>query len=373
VTASGRTDGAVWAATPVPAEIRVDQRPRRGGSPPTSPDPGTAVVVASAPDAPQPAPVLGVFAWVALGTVVVGGLVALVLARGLTVPLRRAEEATARIAAGDLSARVEPPGPRTPTEVADLSSAINTMASELERSQGLDRQFLMSVSHDLRTPLTSIRGWSEAIADGTARDPAAAARVIEGEAKRLDRLVGDLLDLGRIDSRQFSLVPDDVEMGPLVAGIAAGARPDADAAGLIIDVIDRGAGAHAHVDPDRLGQVVANLVENALKFASSRVVVVIDADPSWVSVTVGDDGPGIAPEDLPHVFDRLYVSRQVPPRRESGSGLGLAIVRELTTAMGGTVDVRSPNDSGTGTDLRVAFPRASSSIRAAEPVKPVTT
>lgn len=352
-TISGRRQGHVWAATPVEGRFRgggpgvLDGGDMRGG---------TAVVVATDPDELPTPPVLGVFAWVALGTVVVGAGVALALARGLTGPLRRAEDATGRIAAGDLSARVPEPTPRSPTEIADLSRSINLMAANLERSRGVERQFLLSVSHDLRTPLTSVRGWAEAVRDGTAPDAVRAAEIIEAEAQRLDRLVGDLLELGRLEAGQFSLVPVEVEVARVVADVVAGAGPDARAAGLALDLDDRRGGARAVVDPDRLGQVVANLVDNAAKFAVRRVDVAVEAGPGRVVVTVSDDGPGIAADDLPHVFERLYVSRHRPTRRESGSGLGLAIVRELVVAMGGTVEARSPVTAIGGTAIQVVLP-----------------
>lgn len=368
---SGRRAGEVWAATPVEGRFRGaaiagdtgiggDEGGDEGGSGPGASGAvvGTAVVVATDPDTPPTPPVLGVFAWVALGTVIVGAGVALALARGLTGPLRRAEGATGRIAAGDLSARVPEPTPRSPTEIADLSRSINLMAATLERSRGVERQFLLSVSHDLRTPLTSVRGWAEAIRDGTAPDAVRAAQIIETEARRLDRLVGDLLELGRLESGQFSLVPVEVEVARVIADVVAGAQPDADAADLTLHLDDRSAAGRAVVDPDRLGQVVANLVDNAAKFAVRRVGVAVEATPGRVVITVSDDGPGIAAEDLPHVFERLYVSRHRPTRRESGSGLGLAIVRELVAAMGGTVAALSPVTPLGGTAVRVELPSA---------------
>ena len=351
-SASGRRDGRVWAISPVEGPFRPEDAP-----PNPVIDGSVALVVGSDPATPPTTPVLGLFAWVALVTVVAGAAVALLLARSLTRPLRRAEAATGRIATGDLSARAPEPTAGTPTEIADLSRSINTMAAALERSRGVERQFLLSVSHDLRTPLTSIRGWAEAIGDGAAPDAGHAAAIIGTEAKRLDRLVGDLLELGRLEARQFSLVAVEIEVGPLVASVAAGAEPDARRSGVAVEVLDRSIGARALVDPDRLGQVVANLLENALKFATHRVSLVVDADDEGVSITVSDDGPGVAAEDLPHIFERLYVSRHQPTRRESGSGLGLAIVRELIAAMGGTVEARSPAGPAGGTALRVALSR----------------
>ena len=266
------------------------------------------------------------------------------LASRFARPVTEAVRAAHRIAGGDLQARVDA-GPGAEPELAELAASINTMAADLERAQGLQRQFLLSVSHELRTPLTSVRGFAEAIADGAAPDARRAAEVIEGEARRLERLVGDLLELATLDARRFSLDPRPVDAARVVADTAEGFRPAAEAAGLALAVAAPGSdggpeGVVAVADPDRLAQVVANLVENALKFASSTIDVSVAREGAHVAVSVADDGPGIAPEDVPHVFDRLFQSTR-RPARTAGSGLGLAIVSELAAAMGATVEAAS--------------------------------
>ena len=266
------------------------------------------------------------------------------LSRTMTEPLRQVEVASRQIAGGDLSARVPEPPPEARDEVADLSRSINAMAGTLERSRGLEQQFLLSVSHDLRTPLTSIRGYAEALADGTAPDAAQAGTVILSESRRLDRLVRDLLELARLDARLFSLEPTEVELDELVTACVDGFAPEATAAGVTVEV--RADPALVTADPDRLAQVVANLLENALKFAAARVVVTVAVADASVRVSVEDDGPGISLADRDHVFERLYMARHTPTRRESGSGLGLAIVRELVMAMGGTVGVYAADGGG---------------------------
>jgi two-component system sensor histidine kinase BaeS len=275
----------------------------------------------------------------------VAALVAGWLTRRITEPLDTAEAATRRIAAGDLDARVPVPDDTEP-EVASLARSINTMAATLARSQGLERQFLMSVSHDLRTPLTSIRGFAEAISDGTATDTSRAAAVIAAESRRLERLVGDLLDLAKLDARQFSLHPAPVDVVDVVGGTAAGFERSAQDAGITLDVRVPDHALVADVDPDRLAQVVANLVENGLKFARTRIVVAVAPAGDGTVVTVDDDGPGIDAADLAHVFERLYQSTRTPAR-QVGSGLGLAIVAELVHAMGGTVTAAPAPDGGT--------------------------
>ena len=278
-----------------------------------------------------------------------GAAVAVMLSRRLARPLRQARDATQSIAGGDLSARV-PLDESRPDEISDLSTSINEMAESLERSHNLERRFLMSISHDLRTPLTSIRGYGEAIVDGTADDRSRAAEVIVSEAIRLERLVGDLLDLARLDAREFTLeyrLTDVVAVGREVC--AGFARTAADRS-VELRVVNEEP-VTAWCDPIRVAQVVANLVQNALRFADSQVRVEYRGhgrgEEARAVITVDDDGPGISEEDWPHVFERLYVARHRPQPREAGSGLGLTIVAQLTEAMGGKVSVTARQPAGT--------------------------
>lgn len=303
------------------------------------------------------------FALSAMVSLVLAAVVADRLGGRITAPLEAAEGATRRIAAGDLDARVDA-GTAADEEVASLARSINTMAASLSRARRLERQFLLAVSHDLRTPLTSIRGYAEAIADGTAPDHERAADVIASESRRLERLVGDLLELAKLDARRFSLDLRPVDLAEVVLDTAEGFRPAAEDLGiaLAVDVPQPGP-LTVRADPDRLAQVVANLVENALKFAASAVTVHASGEGNEVVLAVLDDGPGIDPDDLPHVFERLYQSGRSPARR-LGSGLGLAIVAELVQAMGGTVGVESPGAGGTR--MVVRLPSLSPSATAAE-------
>jgi signal transduction histidine kinase len=291
------------------------------------------------------------FALAAIVTLAAAGVVASVLGSRLTRPLRDAQRATRRIAAGDLSARL--PEPRGDDELATLTRSINSMAEALERSRGLERQFLLAVSHDLRTPLTSIRGFAEAIAEGKAPDNAQAAAVITAESRRLERLVRDLLELAKLDARRFSLDVRATDVAEVVTETAEGFRPAADDAHVQLDVVMNGQGRLlATADPDRLAQIVANLVENALKFASATITVGAARHDGAVVLWVADDGPGIPPDDLPRVFERFFTSTRAPARHV-GSGLGLSIVRELVDAMGATV--RAEPGDGRGARMVVAL------------------
>jgi signal transduction histidine kinase len=272
------------------------------------------------------------------------------LARRLTRPIGEIERAAQQLATGDLTARANVPE-TSDGELAALATTLNDMASQLDTARGSERAFLMSVSHDLRTPLTSIRGYAEALADGTLDDAdpderRRAATVIGSEARRLERLVRDLLDLSRLDSHQFSLSPSECNVTEIVGDAATAFKPHADDLGITL-TITRGPVLTANVDADRLAQIVANLVENALKYATHAVTVyAAEYGAGEVAVVVTDDGPGIPVDQMARVFERLYTVRDTPGR-SVGTGLGLAIVRELSAAMGGRAWVDTPAEGGT--------------------------
>ena len=195
----------------------------------------------------------GALAWflvASLLAIVVAAIVAQQLGRRLTRPVADAAAAANRVAHGDLAARVRVPDGAGDDELTDLAHSINDMAVALDRSRGLERQFLMSVSHDLRTPLTSIRGYAEAIAEGTAPDAVRAAGVITAESRRLDRLVRDLLELAKLDARRFSLDVRATDVAEVVDVTAEGFRPAAEEAGVTMRVEAAGP-INASADPDR--------------------------------------------------------------------------------------------------------------------------
>ncbi|MEY2421723.1 MAG: two-component system, OmpR family, sensor kinase [Acidimicrobiaceae bacterium] len=351
-TLTGGRGSLVFAAAPATVSVTTPQ----GNS-----ERVLAVVVLTRKADALLRPAVGWFLIAAVCTLAIGALVAWRFGRALTRPVRQAEAATRQITAGDLSARVPTSSRNNKDELGSLIASINTMAEVLERSKGVERQFLLSVSHDLRTPLTSIRGYAEAIADGALPDPAAGGHVILSEARRLERLVGDLLDLAKLESRSFALALGPVDLVDVAAGTVDGFRPEAAEAGVAMELVTGDEPTTVNGDADRLAQIAANLVQNALKFARSEIRVSVESTGGWARLAVSDDGPGIAVEDLPHVFERLYVSRHQPQRKEIGSGLGLAIVRELVTAMGGTVEA-SGAETG-GARLSVLLPLSSAAAR----------
>ena len=287
----------------------------------------------------------------------VAAIVASVVSQRITRRVGEAARAARRIAAGDLATRVSGLERRTYPELRELDTSINTMAANLERARQGEREFLLAISHEFRTPLTSIRGYSEAITEHAVEDPASAAAVVVSEADRLEHLIGDLLDLARLRARQFALDFGQIDVASVVRHSAEALRLafHSEHLELVIELPEERLLVHA--DYHRLGQIVANLLENAQKYARHQVSISVARDGEGVAIRVRDDGPGISPEDLPFIFERLFKSDR-HPGRTSGSGLGLAIVAELAQAMHATVTARSPvaeDGSGGGTEMTVCF------------------
>jgi signal transduction histidine kinase len=348
-TVSGTKGNVVFAAVPYQANLLINGVARQV----------TQVVILTRQ---PPSALTDAGRWFLLSALIIlaaAAVVAYRLGRRFVRPIQAAQQVTSRIAAGDLAARVpDPPG--TDPELASLARSINSMATRLAQAKDAERHFLQSITHDLRTPLTSIRGFAEAIEDGATADSVAAAGVIASEARRLERLVGDLLSLAALEARRFTLQPQPVDLGEAAARTAAGFVPAATELGLVIST-DRPESCWVTADPDRLAQVTANLIENALRYAAHEVRVTVTRRAGYPELWVSDDGPGISPADLGRVFERLFVARPRPDR-PIGSGLGLTIVAELVRAMGGTVRAESPLSPAGGTRMVVSLPHTNPSI-----------
>jgi two-component system, OmpR family, sensor kinase len=279
-----------------------------------------------------------------------GALLALalsyVLARRLTRPIGELGAATRRLASGEAGIVVSIRGE---DELADLGKSFNRMSVELARARESQRQFLESVSHELKTPLTSIRGYAEAVDEG-AVPPAEGARVIAAEADRLERLVADLLDLARLRRAGFSVAREPLDLAGLAQQATARHLPRARELSVTLSS-SAAEGALALGDEDRILQVTSNLIENALRLTPAGGSVLVQAQAGQISVR--DTGPGLSGEDIPHAFERFYLHSRYRSERKVGSGLGLAIVKELVDAMGGTVAATSPPEGGTQFTVRL--------------------
>jgi two-component system sensor histidine kinase BaeS len=273
---------------------------------------------------------------VALAALVAAAL----LSRRLVAPLRQLTAASEALAGGDLSQRVEI---AARDEIGELGQAFNKMASDLQTAQAQRQQMTADIAHELRNPLSVIRGNLEAMLDGIYPADVEHLGPIYEETLLLQRLVADLRLLSLADAGQLELIRTDVDLSALLGGIAESAQAVA---------ADKGVGLrvelpHAPIvisgDVDRLRQVVGNLVSNALRYTPEGGTVTLRANDAGaqVHVIVSDMGQGIAPQDLPHVFDRFYRADAARDRTSGGSGLGLSIARALAEAHGGSIDVAS--------------------------------
>jgi signal transduction histidine kinase len=282
-------------------------------------------------------------------------LVAFGLARWIGDPLQRVVVASRRMPSVEVNS-IAPGGPH---EVMELTRAFNEMNTRVQTSQKSQREFVANVSHELKTPLTSVQGFAQALLDGTASTPEAqkqAAQVIYNESGRMHRMVLDLLDLARLDAGTLDLQCAPVNLPVLLNSIAEKFSPQARAGNVDIRVETAALPAFTG-DGDRLAQVFTNLVDNALKFTPVGGSITIRAAQvnAGIQVEVADSGAGILPEALPHIFDRFYqADPSRPGGRKHGSGLGLAIVKEIVGAHGGKISVRS--EQGMGSIFTVSLP-----------------
>jgi two-component system sensor histidine kinase BaeS len=244
-------------------------------------------------------------------------------------------------------------------ELVSLAESFNHMATELEHARDAERAFLLSVSHELKTPLTAVLGYAEGLGDGTI-DAASAAEVIAREGARLDRLVQDLLDLARMNRHEFSVRREEVDLAEVAAECVRRheAQARAFAIELVLDVEDD---ASALGDGDRLVQALSNLFENALRITPAGGKVRVVARTGVLSVE--DDGPGLQQDELPHAFERFYLHSRYAGSRAVGTGLGLAIVDELARKLGGSVEVRSRPGR---TRFSIRLPRVATAPRVVE-------
>lgn len=289
------------------------------------------------------------------------------LSQSVAAPLRNIARAARSVARGSYRQRVTATGP---TEVRELAATFNRMTEEVQRSQQTLRDFLANISHELKTPLTSIKGFSEAVQDGTIDDQDGiqrSAKVISTESNRVLRLVEELLDLSRIESGQVSMQQEELELNELFEHVREIFALRAEESGVHLEV-HGGEGLRIRGDFDRLEQVLNNLLDNALRHTPAEGTVSIsahDVEPGLVQVVVRDTGKGILPEDVIHLFERFYRARDSErvPGKAKGYGLGLAITREIVRAHGG--EIWATSEAGRGTAFVFTLPIAGRATRKA--------
>ncbi len=312
--------------------------------------------------------VTGLLAAVALFALGLSVLVSAALARRFTTPLRQLTDAARALAEGDLTRRVPPGQVRAgSSELAELAVQFNSMADRVEesveiirRDRDRGRDFLADVSHELRTPLAALRTFNDLLKEQAGDDPERRAEFLESsgqQIERLDWLAQNLLELSKLDS---GLVLLDLRPDDLRAAVETAVEQSTSAArkrGVALRLSLPAAPVRIRHDPQRIGQVVANLVANAVKFTGRDGTVSVDvaATPEGARIVVTDTGVGIDPAELPRIFERFYRGSRANEARGSGSGLGLAIVRSIVDMHGGSITVESR--IGEGSRFTVDLPR----------------
>lgn len=268
---------------------------------------------------------------------VVAGIAALVLSRWLTKPLTETAHAARKLAAGERGVALPPPASQ---EAAELTAALSSLDRALATSEGRQREFLLSISHEMRTPLAAVRGYAEALSDGMIAEDELpqVGQTLVRETERLDAFVRDLLELARLQAEDFAIHPVPVDLGGLLDHVRTAWSAKATTLQVALSVSGT-MPTSVMADPQRLRQVMDGLVENALRAtpAGGRVNVTVRPGPGSYIVDVSDTGPGLAPEDLDVAFDRGALHAKYRQTRPVGTGLGLSIAARLVARMGGTL------------------------------------
>ncbi|MGV8850241.1 MAG: sensor histidine kinase [Propionibacteriaceae bacterium] len=280
------------------------------------------------------------------GIALTAALLGLLVAWRVTRPLRRLADAATALAAGDR----EPVPAVGPTEVRALAARLNDLSAGLGHAEARQREFLMSVSHDLRTPLATVMGYAESLAAGDvpAADVADVGAVLHAESMRLARMVSDLLDLARLDADELSIQVREIDLATEVADVYAAWSDRAARHGVTLSLTGERHPVPVMADAQRLRQAVDGLLDNALRVTPSvgRIVLDLTVADSTATVAVRDTGPGLTDDDLSVAFDRGTLHERYRGRRHVGTGLGLALVDRLISRQGGTVSAAHAPEGG---------------------------
>ena len=291
--------------------------------------------------------------WAGIGAAALGALLVWLLSRRALAPLQNLGAAARRLGRGDLSQRADTTGP---TEIRELAHSFNVMAEGLEEAERQRRNLTADVAHELRTPLSNIQGYLEAIRDGLVDPTPETIDTIHGQALHLSRLVEDLRLLAQMEAGALQLQLSSTRIEELLQSSVEAVRPRADAKRIDLSLDAQPSLPMLDLDATRISQVIGNLLENAITHTpeGGRVSVLARASAGAVEVTVSDTGAGIASEDLPRLFDRFYRADPSRDRSTGGAGLGLTIARRLVEAHGGTIEVES--ELGRGSRFTVRLP-----------------
>jgi len=342
---------------------------------------GTLLVKGAAPMSPQTSALQKEFLdrvnrailLAALAAGVVALILGGILVRQITAPLGELAQAADRIAGGDLGTRVEVTGS---DELDRVGSAFNRMAASLSRQEQLRRNLMADIAHELRTPLSVIQGQVEALQDGVFSLTPDALEPVHSNARLLSRLVEDLRTLAHAEAGRLKLNRQPVSLGELVPNLLNSLRPEAEAGEVTLEARVPADLPPVNADPQRLRQILLNLLSNALRHTPAGGTVLVQASlagsstsaPAHLLVTVRDSGPGIGPEELPHIFDRFYRGDKSRSRNSGGTGLGLSIAKQLVEAHGGRIWVESPG-IGQGSTFSFIIPLSSNANARPETVE----
>lgn len=292
----------------------------------------------------------------ALGAILTGLGTSLLLAREILRPLRQIALSSQRIASGHYDERVALPGS---DELGAVATHFNQMAEALERTEETRVALIGDISHELRTPLTSLDGYLEGMLDGVFPVNEETAALMYQEVRRMRRLVDDLQTLSRVEAGQISLHLEPLDLRDVAARVVAQLQPQAAAQSLDVELNVPETAVLVYADPDRSAQILLNLVGNALRYTpeGGRVRVDVATQERFGVTAVSDTGIGIAPDNLPYLFERFYRVDRSRARRSGGSGIGLTISRHLAWAMGG--DLHAASDGvGQGSTFTLTLPLA---------------
>ena len=298
------------------------------------------------------------------GAVLLSVLLALLLSRTIARPIEAVSKAASELAAGDLAARVDLARLSYPAdETRALALDFNRMAEALASYEGERKAMIADIAHELRNPLATLQLRIDALSDGLVPFNDDEANLLQGQVGLLARLIGDLRTLSLADANRLSLKRLELNLNDLAKQVVRQARPKAEGVGVKLEFTPADEPALVDADPDRLTQVINNLLDNAFRVTpkGGSVAVQLFCTPTEVTLSVRDTGPGIPEDELGTVFERFVQGRRRDTKRESGSGLGLAIVQSLATLHGGRV--QAGNSEAGGAQLEVALPRSGSQLK----------
>jgi two-component system sensor histidine kinase BaeS len=285
------------------------------------------------------------FLWGGLLAIAIALLLTFILSRRILAPVKALTGAARQFGKGDFSHRVDYKGKG---ELGELASSFNSMAEDLERNERLRRNMVADVAHELRTPLSNLKGYLEAIADGVIKPDEAAIKSLYEEASSLSRLVEDLQELSLADAGKLNIIVQPEDISRLIKETVTVFQAKAAAKSLTISADLPAALPPVNIDSHRIRQVLYNLLDNAVAHTGKegRITVTAHEKKNRVYISVADTGEGIPPEDLPMIFERFYRVDKSRARATGGSGLGLTIAKRLVESHGGTIEVRSQPGQG---------------------------